>query len=55
MKYDRAVAYIIKNHDAQLIQAGGKLLPLTFVPYAELTAACLGVQVIVLEHRATYI
>nr|XP_029122232.1 uncharacterized protein LOC114914501 [Elaeis guineensis] len=56
MKHDKvATAFIIQNHDAQVIQAGGKLLSLISVSYAELMAVWLGVQATMLEHRTTNI
>ena len=50
-----AAVYVIRDHDAFMLQAGGKLLPHLFVLYAELTAAWLGVRVAVEELHTTQI
>ena len=47
-----AAAFIIRDHQRNLLRAGGKVLPPSSIPYAEIVAAWLGLKVVWFEMHA---
>ena len=44
---EAAAAFIIKDHQGLLVRAGGKILPPSSIPSAEMVAAWMGVRVVI--------